>query len=336
MEECMEKLAAIQPNDGSGRHNDRSTGRDTSRHPIRLFSSVFLTLFFLALAYFLWQAGQTSAAAASGGAALFSGIRILLRFAKRKEAFTDTDEKEGCGADWDDEDAFSEEEEPEDYDSNKDSEESADDRLSPAARRLRLLMQSLQKRYQEVSRREWEQECLLEKAQNIEEELEALTRQEAAEEDIRLEIQAINLAQSTLQRISGELRDSFGPHLNSTMSRILSGLTGGVYTEVYADSQLNVTVRTGLRTVPLDSLSRGTIEQIHLAMRLAVIDLLFPQGGMPLLLDDCFLTYDDGRLTQTLNWAAENYSGQVFIFTCQKREAALLQQEQIPFTFIPL
>ena len=120
------------------------------------------------------------------------------------------------------------------------------------------------------------------------------------------------------------------------MSEILCGLTGGAYRQVYVNDNLEITVQTAGRTVPLDALSRGTIEQIWLALRLAAIDIAFPQGGMPLLLDDCFLAYDDDRLIHTLGWLAENYSGQVFLFTCQKREAALLQKERIPFTLISL
>ena len=95
-------------------------------------------------------------------------------------------------------------------------------------------------------------------------------------------------------------------------------------------------MRAAGRTIPLESLSQGTVEQAWLALRLAAIDIAFPQGGMPLLLDDCFLAYDDERLSHTLLWLAENYSGQVFLFTCQKREAALLEKERIPFTLIAL
>ena len=94
---------------------------------------------------------------------------------------------------------------------------------------------------------------------------------------------------------------------------------------VYVNDKLEIAVRAAGRTIPLESLSQGTVEQAWLALRLAAIDIAFPQGGMPLLLDDCFLAYDDERLSHTLLWLAENYSGQVFLFTCQKREAALLE-----------
>lgn len=204
------------------------------------------------------------------------------------------------------------------------------------ARQLRLHLQTLQKRYQEICRREWESERKAEQARTLEEELEILAAKIEEQKKIRLEVQAVTLALDLLKKAAGQIQNAVGPHLNESMSQILAGLTGGLYRQVYVDDQLCVTVRTGSRTVPLDSLSRGTIEQVHLALRLAVVDLLFPAGGMPLLLDDCFLAYDDERLRQTLCFLAENYSGQVFLFTCQKREAAIFRSERIPFTAVLL
>ena len=206
----------------------------------------------------------------------------------------------------------------------------------PSLQRIRQRLQSLQKQYEDVCHREWEYHRLGEQALSLEEELQQLLLQEQKEQQFRLEIQAIALASSTLQQLSTQIQNDISPLLARSMARILSSLTDGHYTQVYLDSQLHMQVQAGAHIVPLESLSRGTIEQIYLAMRLALIDLLFPQGGMPLLLDDCFLAYDDQRLSQTLLWLAENYSGQVLIFTCQKREAALLNQQQIPFTHILL
>lgn len=317
-EDCMEQLAQLAAVTGpSGKSSPDSHGLSSSAG--RGFPGLLFTLLLLLLAGFLRQAGQDMAAGIVGVMALTAGlITVLTRRHRYRRYDSAADEADtGTGA-----------EDKEGSDTGAGNEDDA--------KRLRNRLRTLQKQYQEVCRQEWEHDRLLERAQAIEEELEVLADKNAKEENIRLEIQAINLALTTLKQLSEQMRDSLGPHLNDSMSRILSGLTGGVYTEVYVDSQLNVSVHTGIRTVPLESLSRGTIEQIHLSMRLAVIDLLFPQGGMPLLLDDCFLSYDDERLTQTLSWLAENYSGQVFLFTCQKREAALLQQEQIPFTYMEM
>ncbi len=201
---------------------------------------------------------------------------------------------------------------------------------------LRLRLKESRRLYEEASRQEWNWEQALEKLRAAEDELAALEEKAAAQDKVRLDIQAIALAMTTLARLAERQASSLGPRLDSSLSQILSGLTGGAYRELSIDDSLNLFVRADGRTVPASSLSQGTLEQIWLALRLAAVDVIFPQGGMPLLLDDCFLAYDDERLAHSLRWLAENYSGQVFIFTCQKREAALLQKERIPFTHIAL
>ena len=84
------------------------------------------------------------------------------------------------------------------------------------------------------------------------------------------------------------------------------------------------------REVPPESLSRGTLEQIYLALRLAVGSVLMQEEDMPIFLDEAFAMYDDVRLAETLKALAKTRK-QIFIFTCQKREATILQQEAIAY-----
>ena len=57
---------------------------------------------------------------------------------------------------------------------------------------------------------------------------------------------------------------------------------------------------------------------------------------MPLFLDDSFAYYDSERLSATLRWLSENYSGQIFLFTCHQREEEILSAAKIPYHRIPL
>ena len=328
MDDCLEQLTAlVDPLDpaDSNYTDDRIGAHQSSPGRTSLSPwSFFLTVCLCIGAAVLWYNHYETPAIVAGIAAFFTLLLSLLK--RPASSLIGAPDEE-----WQDED---------------------DD--DPRAQRLRMRMQALQQEYEIVCRQEWDHDHLLEQAQALEEELEQLTQRQTQEEEIRLEIQAIALATSTLQKLSSHMQDDVGPRLASEMSQIITGLTNGAYTKVFVDGQLHVSVQTGAadstpgsffsgddssmtsRVIPLESLSRGTIEQVYLAMRLAVIELLFPQGGMPLILDDCFLTYDDDRLTATLSWLAEHYSGQVLIFTCQKREAALLHKEQIPFTHIVL
>ena len=69
--------------------------------------------------------------------------------------------------------------------------------------------------------------------------------------------------------------------------------------------------------------SDGTVDQLYLALRLAVAEELTP--GAPLILDDALVRFDDDRLKEAmevLKEAAENK--QVILFTCQQRETNYL------------
>lgn len=57
---------------------------------------------------------------------------------------------------------------------------------------------------------------------------------------------------------------------------------------------------------------------------------------MPLFLDDTFALYDKDRLAATLRWLSENYTGQIFIFSCHTREEELLKELNIPHQSIQL
>jgi uncharacterized protein YhaN len=70
--------------------------------------------------------------------------------------------------------------------------------------------------------------------------------------------------------------------------------------------------------VPDDVLSRGTIDQIYFAFRLSLLRAVSGGKGIPIILDDPFLTFDEERLASTkdiLDIFAKEH--QIFIFTCR-------------------
>ena len=83
------------------------------------------------------------------------------------------------------------------------------------------------------------------------------------------EIMAIDLAQDTRTGRSTSIRDSFGLHLNKTASDLIKGITGGIYTSMSIDENLNVFMNTPTKRFPIDQVSSGTMDQIYLALRLA-------------------------------------------------------------------
>ena len=160
----------------------------------------------------------------------------------------------------------------------------------------------------------------------------ALKRVLAENDRVREEILAIEMAQETMTELSSSIRDSFGLYLNKEASRLVSGITGGIYDSMSIDENLNVFLNTKSRLVPLESISSGAMDQVYLALRLAAARLLQGDGeAFPLIFDDSFTLYDDDRLRTALKWLSAAYDGQMIIFTCHRREAQMLRALQAEF-----
>jgi DNA repair exonuclease SbcCD ATPase subunit len=181
---------------------------------------------------------------------------------------------------------------------------------------------------------QWELERQLEHLSNLKNEASALKRVVAENDRLRTEIEAIDIARDTMTRLSVTIRDSFGLYLNRNASELIAGITGGIYTSLSIDQDLNVSLNTEKKLVPLEQVSSGTMDQVYLALRLASADLMRKDGvQLPLFLDDSFVNYDEDRLRTVLKWLPETFPDrQILVFSCHRREAQLLSANLIPYT----
>ena len=145
-----------------------------------------------------------------------------------------------------------------------------------------------------------------------------------------MEVQALNMAMETIEMLSGNIHHQVGRKLRIRTSQILSEITGGKYQEVLMDAGFRMTVNTGGRTVALERLSRGTMEQIYFALRTAAGALLCQEESFPVILDDVFGMYDEERLPAVLRWMHKE-NKQIIISPCHKREMEILDREGIPY-----
>ena len=147
---------------------------------------------------------------------------------------------------------------------------------------------------------------------------------------LETDLAAVRLAEQVICRLSEELRRKVGNRLKERTAALLREITGGKYRMVSLDGAMNITLYTGESSIPLSRVSRGTMEQVYLALRMASAELLCPEEELPLFLDEAFALYDDRRLSQTLRALAAS-GRQVLLFTCQGREEQLLKQMNIPY-----
>ncbi len=135
---------------------------------------------------------------------------------------------------------------------------------------------------------------------------------------------ALDLALQTLQKASNELQRRFAPRISRQAQQLFGRLTGGRYNRLTLQQDLSIQAgaetETTLHTAQWRS--DGTIDQLYLALRLAVARELTP--GAPLVLDDAFARFDDDRLAAAMEILREEaQTRQVILFSCQSREKAL-------------
>ena len=136
---------------------------------------------------------------------------------------------------------------------------------------------------------------------------------------------ALTVAQETLAEASAELQRRFAPRIGVRAQELLGKMTGGRYDRLRLGEDLSLRAGAEQEDTLREVLWRsdGTVDQLYLALRLAVSGELTPQA--PLILDDALVRFDDGRLKAALEiLRAEAESRQVLLFTCQSREKELL------------
>ncbi|HEX2945353.1 MAG TPA: AAA family ATPase [Clostridia bacterium] len=175
-------------------------------------------------------------------------------------------------------------------------------------------------------------EGLLGDDNEVSEELERVTEETIAVREkityLKIKGNALKLALEVLTESGAELRRSFVPDVNRRMSTIISALTAGKYTDLKGNDRLSLNAALpdgGVRSVM--SLSGGTEDQVYLALRLALAELLTAGGeSLPLIFDEVFSQFDDRRTSLALQYLHNTYNRkQILIFTCKQREIELVR-----------
>lgn len=161
----------------------------------------------------------------------------------------------------------------------------------------------------------------------------AEARLEEAREELRArkeELAALDLAMEAMEEANSGMQARFSPALNQRAGELMSRLTGGKYDKLTLTRTFEAVARQAGEVLPHSvlSLSRGTADQLYLAVRLAVCDLALPAGA-PLVLDDALIHFDDERMALALDCLRERAGGQqIFLFSCHSRETEYLRGKE--------
>lgn len=153
----------------------------------------------------------------------------------------------------------------------------------------------------------------------------------------REEYDAIALALEALEGAAVKFRSRISPELNARAGALFSALTGGAYEAVSLSRSFDAEARRAGALLPRGalSLSQGTADQLYLAVRLALCQMLLPaEQGAPIVLDDVLCTFDDRRMALALQVLLDiAKERQVLLFTCHTREGQWLREQGHPCRF---
>ena len=149
---------------------------------------------------------------------------------------------------------------------------------------------------------------------------------QAAEEQlnfVRREHDRLALLRQVVLMAEHSYRERYQAPLLQAAGGHLRRFTGGRYDLLTVDDASTGDVKLQVRRTGEDfpqdvdtPLSRGTIQQIYFALRLAMVDLVEGDEPLPLFLDEMFVNWDPGRTTSGLAALADMPGDrQVFLFT---------------------
>ncbi|MEJ7591496.1 MAG: DUF4332 domain-containing protein [Planctomycetaceae bacterium] len=159
------------------------------------------------------------------------------------------------------------------------------------------------------------------------EQLDALRSQisQLDSEIVLLEVhrRQLDLTEESLREVITRLKGRSHSKLLELASHYVQRLTDGECRSVSAALPDRILVQTSHMGEDLtpSQLSRGTRDQVGLALRLALIQVRSEtQGHVPLILDDVFVTSDDARANAAVTLLTEmaQQGHQIVFFTCQK------------------
>lgn len=101
-------------------------------------------------------------------------------------------------------------------------------------------------------------------------------------------------------------------------------LTGSKYRKIYTPSktkEFQVETAEGIR-FSVNELSKGTMDQLYVSLRLAIGQVLSENNRLPFIVDDAFLHFDSIRTNRIIHILEEiSQSRQVILFTCKEEIA---------------
>ena len=190
-----------------------------------------------------------------------------------------------------------------------------------------IKLNGLEYEEKEISNKLEEIISLKEEYENLKEQLEIIEEKN----------KYINITKELLEKAYEKMKNSVTPIFTKNLSELIEKISGGKYKKITIHEQKGIIVELeNGEYVSANLLSTGTIDELYLSLRLAMLDEISKEK-MPIILDEPFAYFDDERLENSLLFLNEKSSEhQIILFTCTGREKQILDKLNIKYNLIKI
>lgn len=203
------------------------------------------------------------------------------------------------------------------------------ERLESKQQDAQVNLSTLQKKLAEIEHAMKEQE--------LSEELSKVTFAYEAEKE---QLQSLaekwlvyKVAHQSLQNAKMNYQEKYLNQIIELTTRYFAKMTNNEYVQVFppsANSLFEVEQHNGIR-FDVTQLSKGTVDQLYIALRLAIGYVMSEKYDVPFIIDDAFVHFDNRRTAATIEIMQEIAEDkQIILFTCHQDVATLTNA--IPLT----
>lgn len=147
---------------------------------------------------------------------------------------------------------------------------------------------------------------------------------------------SIELAKGVIEEAYKKMKENITPKFSQELSETIYKISGGKYKKVKMNEDNNLVVELENGSyAPIDVLSIGTIDQLYLALRIAILRNI-AEEKLPIIFDETFVYYDKERLKNTFEFMNKEIKNQIILFSCTDREEKILNEMQILFNKIKI
>jgi uncharacterized protein YhaN len=141
---------------------------------------------------------------------------------------------------------------------------------------------------------------------------------------------AIDLAIEEITKAGEAIRAGVAPTIAMRAGEMLESISGGKYSKLYADKQMDITAEDSESGYSYASsmLSGGTKDGAYLCLRISLMMQLFGEDIPPLVLDEALSQLDDTRAEATLKLLGRlaEEGMQCLVFSCHSREEQICKE----------